>query len=131
MRPRIRGTGRFPLEFDTPATTDRIEATMDALKARGITAELLQTREEALARLRTLIPAGASFSTGASLSLKEIGFEELLMSGSHPWRNLKAEYLAEKDPARQTLLGARAPLPTTISAASMRSPRPGRWSSRA
>lgn len=98
------------MDFDTPATTDRIEATMDALKARGITAELLQTREEALARLQTLIPAGASLSTGASLSLKEIGFEELLVSGSHPWRNLKAEYLAEKDPARQTLLRRQSTL---------------------
>jgi hypothetical protein len=98
------------LGFDTLATTDRIEATMDALKARGITAELLQTREEALARLRTLIPAGASLSTGASLTLREIGFEELLMSGSHPWRNLKAEYLAEKDPARQKLLRRQSTL---------------------
>jgi len=98
------------MDFDTPATTDRIEATMVALKARGITAELLQTREEALARLQTLIPAGASLSTGASLSLKEIGFEELLVSGSHPWRNLKSEYLAEKDPARQTLLRRQSTL---------------------
>lgn len=98
------------MDFDRPATTDRIEATMVALKARGITAELLQTREEALARLQTLIPAGASLSTGASLSLKEIGFEELLVSGSHPWKNLKAEYLAEKDPARQTLLRRQSTL---------------------
>ncbi len=98
------------MDFDTPATTDRIEATMDALKARGITAELLQTREEALARLRALIPAGASLSTGASMTLKEIGFEDLLMSGSHPWKNLKAGYLAEKDPARQSLLRRQSTL---------------------
>jgi hypothetical protein len=77
---------------------------MEALKARGITTELLQTREEALARLEALIPSGASLSTSASLTLKEIGFEELLKTGSHSWRNLKAEYLAEKDPARQTTL---------------------------
>ena len=42
--------------------------------------------------------------TGASLTLKEIGFEALLISGSHPWRNLKAEIVAEKDPVKQTLL---------------------------
>ena len=48
--------------------------------------------------------AGVSLSTGASLTLKEIGFEELLKSGPHPWKNLKAEYLAEKDPALQALL---------------------------
>ncbi|MGA2642355.1 MAG: lactate utilization protein [Spirochaetia bacterium] len=98
------------MDFETMATTERIEATMGALKSRGITAELLQTREEALARLRTLIPAGASLSTGASLTLKEIGFEALLMSGSHPWKNLKAEYLAEKDPGRQMLLRRQSTL---------------------
>jgi L-lactate utilization protein LutC len=98
------------MDFDTPAATDRIEAAIDALKARGITAELLQTREEALTRLRALIPAGASVSTGASLTLKEIGFEDLLASGSHPWKNLKAEYLAEKDPARQMLLRRQSTL---------------------
>ena len=54
--------------------------------------------------VRELIPAGATVSTGASLTLKEIGFEDLLISGAHQWKNLKAEYLAEKDPARQQLL---------------------------
>ena len=92
------------MSFDMPAEMDRIDATMDALKSRGVTAELQRTRGDALARLRVLIPAGASLSTGASLSLKEIGFEELLKSDSQPWRNLKAEYLTEKDPARQLLL---------------------------
>jgi hypothetical protein len=98
------------MEFDTPATKEVITTTIEALSARGITAEVVQTRPEALARLRALIPAGAAISTGASISLKEIGFEELLVSGSHPWKNLKAEYLAEKDPARQTLLRRQSTL---------------------
>ncbi len=98
------------MDFDTLATTDRIQTTMDALKARGITSELLQTREEALARLQVLIPAGSSVSTGASLTLKEIGFEDFLTSGSHPWKNLKAEYLSEKDTARQMLLRRQSTL---------------------
>lgn len=98
------------MSFDALAAVEQIEATIEALKARGIAAEAVQTREEALARLRALIPAGASLSTGASLTLKEIGFEELLVSGSHPWKNLKAEYLAEKDPARQALLRRQSTL---------------------
>jgi hypothetical protein len=96
--------------FDTLATAEQIDATMEALKARGITAEAVQTREEALARVRALIPAGASVTSGASLTLKEIGFEDLMASGSHPWKNLKAEYLAEKDPARQMLLRRQSTL---------------------
>jgi hypothetical protein len=98
------------MDFDTPAAVGRIEATMEALRLRGISAELLQTREQALERLRVLIPAGATVCTGASLSLKEIGFENLLESGSHPWKNLKAAYLAEQDPARQSLLRRQSTL---------------------
>ena len=98
------------MSFDTPAPAHVVQATREALKARGITTELVQTRAEALARLRSLIPAGASLSTGASLSLKQIGFEDLLLSGSHPWKNLKAEYLAEKDPAIQVRLRRQSTL---------------------
>jgi len=96
--------------FDALATQDRIEATLEAVRARGVKAEVLESGAAALARLKEIIPAGSSLSTGASLTLKEIGFEELLTSGSHPWKNLKAEYLAEKDPARQLLLRRQSTL---------------------
>jgi len=42
--------------------------------------------------------------TGASITLQQIGFEEVLISKAHPWVNLKDELLAEKDPARQAEL---------------------------
>jgi hypothetical protein len=92
------------LEFSTLATAPQIQKTIDALRGRGISAELVETKDQALARLQSLIPAGSSVMTGGSLTLKEIGFEALLISGTHPWRNLKAEIVAEKDPAKQTLL---------------------------
>ena len=98
------------MSFDALATTERITATMDALQSRGIRAELVATGQEALERLRALIPLGASVTTGSSLTLKEIGFEDLLASGSHPWKNLKGEFLAEKDPARQMALRRQASL---------------------
>jgi len=92
------------MAFDQLASMDRIQRTITALKARGVTAEILPTAGEALARLKSLIPAGASLSTGASITLREIGLDDLLKSADHPWKNLKAEFLAEKDPARQMLL---------------------------
>jgi L-lactate utilization protein LutC len=98
------------LHFSTLATPEQIRKTMDALLKRGITAELVDTKEQALARLQSLIPAGSSVMTGASLTLKEIGFEELLISHRHPWRNLKADVVAEKDPVTQTLLRRQAVL---------------------
>jgi LUD domain len=98
------------MSFDSMATGEQVASTAEALKARGIAADTVQTAEEALARLRDLIPPGASVSTGASLTLKQIGFEDLLASGSHPWKNLKAEFLAEKDPARQMILRRKSTL---------------------
>ena len=126
---RIRRNGRVSLAFDMLAAKERIDTTVEALKARGISAECLETKDEVLARVRALIPAGASLSTGASLTLKEIGFEDLLKSGSHPWKNLKAEYLAEKDRWSRSFSGARVLSRTTSSEASTRFHRPGKSSS--
>jgi hypothetical protein len=92
------------MSYSVPAAAQDIERTMAAVSARGIAVELAGTKGAALARLRELIPPGASIMTGASLTLKEIGFEDVLVSKQHPWRNLKDEILAEKDPARQALL---------------------------
>lgn len=96
--------------FDTPATSEQVRSAVEALKERGVAAEVLESGADALARIRELIPAGASLSTGASLTLKEIGFDEVLQSGAHPWKNLKGEYLAEKDPVRQMHLRRQSAL---------------------
>ncbi len=85
-----------------------LESTADAVRSHGIAVEIVGTRAEALERIKAIIPGGASVNTGASLSLKEIGFEDYLISGAHPWRNLKAAVLAEKDPAKQGLLRKQA-----------------------
>ncbi len=98
------------MSFDALATPEQVAATVEALKARGVAAEVVPTPAEALERLRAIIPAGASLSTGASLTLREIGFDDLLKSAAHPWKNLKAEFLAEKDPVRQMLLRRQSAL---------------------
>ena len=117
------------MSFDTLADAEQIRKTADALKSRGIAAEVLQDGREALARLRELIPAGASVSTGASLTLKEIGFEDLLISGAHPWKNLKAEFLGRRIPPVSSSCAARACSPTVTSEASTPCRKPARWSS--
>ena len=96
------------MDFSALSPLDVVQETMEAVKSRGISVELLTTRKEALDRLKSIIPAGASIMTGASVTLREIGFEELLISKSHPWRNLKDYIVAEKDPAKQVLLRKQA-----------------------
>ena len=83
---------------------DQLQRTIEAVKARGIKVELVETKEAALARLLALVPAGAVVMTGGSVTLTQIGFDALLISGNHLWRNFKADLLAEKDPVKLSAL---------------------------
>lgn len=96
------------MEFNVLPTSDRVQKTIEAVRARGVTVTLVETKEAALAHLQTLIPAGVSVMTGASISLQQIGFEPLLLGGNHPWQYLKAGILSEKDPAHQLALRKQA-----------------------
>src|SRR5689334_18172091 len=92
------------MDYAALPTPEHIHKTIEAVKARGISAELVETKEEALTRLQEIIPERAVVMTGGSVTLQQIGFEALLISGQHPWRNFKADLLAEKDPAKQTMM---------------------------
>jgi len=87
-----------------------VEQTIQALGKRGIHAESVRDRKEALARLVALLPAGVEVMTGSSTTLDQIGFLEMLKSGDHRWKNVKAEILGEKDPAKQAELRGKATL---------------------
>ena len=65
---------------------------------------------EALEKVKLFIPKGASVMNGSSRTLEEIGFVEYLKSGTHGWKNLHEEILAEKDPAKQATLRKQAVL---------------------
>ena len=71
------------------------------MKPRGINAEFVNKKEDALNRLKKLIPPNAEVMTAGSTTLDQIGFTELLKLGKHPWKNLKDAILAEKVPAKQ------------------------------
>jgi L-lactate utilization protein LutC len=85
-----------------------IARTIEALKSRGINAELVGTKQEALRLVAAKIPDGSEVMTGASISLDQIGFAELLKSGRHSWKNLRSDIMSEKDPAKQRELRVKA-----------------------
>ncbi len=89
------------MDYGALPSLEHIQRTVEAVEARGFHAEMVQTREEALRRVQALIPAGTQVMTGGSVTLVQIGLDALLISGQHPWRNFKADLLAEKDPAKQ------------------------------
>jgi len=92
------------MDYAALPAPERIHKTIEAVTARGIHAELVDTKEKALERIQEIIPENAVVMTGGSVTLQQIGFEALLISGQHPWRNFKADLLAEKDPVKQTLM---------------------------
>jgi len=89
------------MKFDVLASKETVEKTIKALKPRGINAEFVNKKEDALNRLKKLIPPNAEVMTAGSTTLDQIGFTELLKLGKHPWKNLKDAILAEKVPAKQ------------------------------
>jgi len=92
------------MNYNILPAPDRLQKTMEAVRTRGVTVTLVETIESALTLLQALIPAGATVMTGASVTLQQIGFEALLISKKHPWRNFKELILAEKDPVKQATL---------------------------
>jgi hypothetical protein len=62
--------------YTDPAPAERLERAAAALTAHGFTAEILDDAAAARARIKDLIPEGASVFTGASETLRLSGIEE-------------------------------------------------------
>jgi len=92
------------MNYETLATQEAIERTINALAERGVEAVLVENRAEALEKVKSLIPKGASVMNGSSRTLEEIGFVDYLKSGTHGWKNLHEKILAEQDPVKQALV---------------------------
>ncbi|MEK9182459.1 MAG: LUD domain-containing protein, partial [Patescibacteria group bacterium] len=92
------------MDYKTLATKESTEKTIEALKARGVEALVVGSGADALAKIKELIPEGASVMNGSSVTLEQIGFVEYLKSGEHGWNNLHDGIIAEKDPAKKAEL---------------------------
>ena len=70
-----------PTPFAEPAPAERLERTAAALRARGFIVEILDDAAAARARVKSLIPEGASVLTAASETLRLSGIDDDLNSG--------------------------------------------------
>lgn len=98
------------IAFDALKSTDLVTKTIQALNARHFSAESVDSGAEALEKVISLIPEGASVMNGTSRTLEQIGFVEYLKSGKHPWNNLHAAIVEEKDPVKQGALRKQSAL---------------------
>ncbi len=98
------------MDYTAPASEASVAKTVGALRERGVEAITVQTAVEAFAKIKELIPPGASVMNGSSRTLEQIGFVAYLKSGAHGWNDLHVPILAEKDPAKQALLRKQSAL---------------------
>src|SRR3989344_1524350 len=96
------------MNYDQLASQQSIDKTVAALAERNVEAVVAENRTEAMEKIKSFIPVGASVMNGSSRTLEEIGFVEYLKAGQHGWNNLHEGILAEKDPAAQALLRRKA-----------------------
>ncbi|MDB5254209.1 MAG: lactate utilization protein [Parcubacteria group bacterium] len=92
------------MDFSTLASDETIAKTTAALTGNSFIPVVLNTKEEALEKIKELIPEGASIMNGASETLHAIGYIDLLKSGQHKWHNLHDAVLAETDEVKQAAL---------------------------
>jgi LUD domain len=79
--------------FTDPAPEPRLERAADALRAHGFTVEILPGTAAARARVRELIPEGASVFTAASVTLRQSGIEDDINTGGR-YQAIKPHVLA-------------------------------------
>ncbi|MFJ6569375.1 LUD domain-containing protein [Streptomyces sp. NPDC091292] len=77
------GTATATDEFAAPASAERLDRAITALRANGFTAELLDHASAARTRIKELIPEGASVFTGASETLRLSGIAQDIEAGDH------------------------------------------------
>lgn len=93
------------MDYEKLADEGSVQKAASALQELSVAdVSVVKTKAEALEKIKSLIPKGASVMNGSSRTLDEIGFIEYLKSGSHGWNNLHAAVLAEQDPEKQAQL---------------------------
>lgn len=82
----------------------RVEKTAGALTEKGYKVIRVKTGREALEAIKKIIPQGASVMNGASVTLEQIGYVDLLKSGEHKWDDLHAKVTSENNQEKRSKL---------------------------
>lgn len=96
------------MKYQELATKEITQKVIEALAKRSVEGIVVESGAEALAKIKELIPAGASVMNGSSVTLEQIGFVDHLKGGQHGWNNLHEGIVLEKDRAKQGALRKQA-----------------------
>ena len=100
----ISEAGVDPRKWNTLPAPDVVEKTIHAIEKRGIKVILVANGKEAMALLKTIIPAGSEVMNGSSTSLIEIGYEEYISHGQSGWNLVHTQITAENDDRKRAEL---------------------------
>lgn len=89
------------MNYETVQDKLLVEKAMERLFEHNFKPKMVDTKEQALAFIQSIIPVGASVMNGASVTLDQIGFIDYLKSGNHGWNNLHEAIVKETDPIKQ------------------------------
>ncbi|MEK6834925.1 MAG: lactate utilization protein [Nanoarchaeota archaeon] len=89
-------------KYEELINDNELKEVVNNIENRGINVILVNTRTEALEKIKELIPKNSEISNGGSTTLSEIGFLDYLKANEHGWINLNEEVLKEKDSKKQT-----------------------------
>ncbi|MDS0223556.1 lactate utilization protein [Haloarcula sp. S1AR25-5A] len=87
--------------LDELASDAAIEEAVENLEENGFEVVVVDSADDALAELQSLIPADASVMNGHSTTLEEVGFVEYLSDGDHGWESLPDEIWSIDDDAKR------------------------------
>lgn len=96
------------MQYNTLATAQNIQTTIANLASHNIEGLVVENKEEALEKIKSLIPADSTVMNGSSVTLETIGFVDYLKEGKHGWNNLHAGIVAETDKTKQATLRQQA-----------------------
>lgn len=96
------------MNYETLANEASLEKVQAGLAQRNFEPIIVETRVEALEKIKELIPQGASVMNGSSKTLEQIGFIDYVKTSAHGWNDLHAPIVAEKDLAKQAELRSKA-----------------------
>jgi hypothetical protein len=99
--------------FTEPASADRLERTAAALKAHNFAAEILDDLAAARARVRDLIPEGASVLNGTSETLRLSGIDEDINTSGR-YDAVRPRLLAMDRTTQMAEIRALSAVPTVI-----------------
>ena len=85
-----------------------VQKVMDNLRKNGIAVEFVNSRDEVLPLVETLLPTGCTIASGGSKTLVETGVMDLLKSGDYHYLDRMDPALSPEERQEMTMAGGRA-----------------------